>query len=196
MIGWFNYVIVCQAWKEFLILKVSARLLGAYIISLIMVIVGGIFGYYQWRKNILLRRAEYINELTEKIRTDKYIKDVIYMFDYNYKWYSEQFHGSGKLELKVDKTLSYFSYICYLREQKIISDKEFNFFKYEINRILMNSQVQDYFYNLYHFSNKNNTPITFLYLFRYGEKIKIFDEKFYDENSYLYSSQYHRYINF
>ena len=55
------------------------------IISLILVMVGGIFGYYQWRKNILLRRAEYINELTEKIRTDKYIKDVIYMFDYNYK---------------------------------------------------------------------------------------------------------------
>lgn len=97
------------------------------IISLILVMAGGIFGYYQWRKSILLGRAEYINELTEKIRTDKYIKDVIYMFDYNYKWYTEQFHGSGKLELKVDKTLSYFSYICYLREQKIISDKEFNF---------------------------------------------------------------------
>lgn len=166
------------------------------IISLILVMAGGIFGYYQWRKSILLGRAEYINELTEKIRTDKYIKDVIYMFDYNYKWYTEQFHESGKLELKVDKTLSYFSYICYLREQKIISDKEFNFFKYEINRILRNSQVQDYFYNLYHFSNKNNTPITFLYLFKYGEKIKIFDEIFYDKNSYLYLSQYHRYINF
>ena len=81
------------------------------IISLILVMAGGIFGYYQWRKSILLRRAEYINELTEKIRTDKYIKDVIYMFDYNYEWYTEQFHGSGKLELKVDKTLSYFSYI-------------------------------------------------------------------------------------
>lgn len=166
------------------------------IISLILVMAGGIFGYYQWRKSILLGRAEYINELTEKIRTDKYIKDVIYMFDYNYKWYTEQFHGSGKLELKVDKTLSYFSYICYLREQKIISDKEFNFFKYEINRILRNSQVQDYFYNLYHFSNKNNTPITFLYLFKYGEKIKILFQIFYDKNSYLYLSQYHRYINF
>lgn len=56
--------------------------------------------------------------------------------------------------------------------------------------------MQDYFYNLYHFSNKNNTPITFLYLFKYGEKIKIFDEIFYDKNSYLYLSQYHRYINF
>ena len=63
------------------------------IISLILVMAGGIFGYYQWRKSILLRRAEYINELTEKIRTDKYIKDVIYMFDYNYEWYTEQFHG-------------------------------------------------------------------------------------------------------
>lgn len=49
------------------------------IISLILVMAGGIFGYYQWRKSILLGRAEYINELTEKIRTDKYIKDVIYM---------------------------------------------------------------------------------------------------------------------
>lgn len=166
------------------------------IISLILVMIGGVFGYYQWRKNILLRRAGYINELTEKIRTDKNIKDVIYMFDYDYKWYSEQFHGSGKLELKVDKTLSYFSYICYLKNQKIITEKEFNFFKYEIERILMNSQVKDYFYNLYHFSNKNHAPITFLYLFNYGEKTGKFDEKFYDKNSYLDSSIYHRYINF
>lgn len=166
------------------------------IISIIMVMIGGIFGYYQWRKNILLRRAGYINELTEKIRTDKYIKDVVYMFDYDYKWYSEKFHGSGKLELKVDKTLSYFSYICYLKVQKIISDKEFNFFKYEIERILMNEQLQDYFYNLYHFSNKNNTPMTFLYLFEYGEKMGIFDEAFYDKNAYQYSFKYHQYINF
>lgn len=165
-------------------------------ISVILVMVGSVFGYYQWRKNVLLRRVGYINELIEKIRTDKYIKDVIYMFDYDDKWYSKQFHGSGKLELKVDKTLSYFSYICYLKDQKVISDKEFNFFKYEIDRILMNSQVQDYFYNLYHFSNKNHAPITFLYLFKYGEKTGKFDEKFYDKNSYLSYLKYHRYINF
>ena len=36
------------------------------IISLILVMVGGIFGYYQWRKNILLRKAEYINELHKR----------------------------------------------------------------------------------------------------------------------------------
>ena len=112
-------------------------------LSVAFVILGGIFGYYQWRKNVLLKRAGYINDLTEKIRTDSDINDVIYMFDYGEEWYSAKFHGSGELELKVDKTLSYFSYICYLKKQKIISDKEFDFFKYEIERILMNQQIQD-----------------------------------------------------
>ena len=88
-------------------------------LSVAFVILGGIFGYYQWRKNVLLKRAGYINDLTEKIRTDSDIKDVIYMFDYGEEWYSAKFHGSGELELKVDKTLSYFSYICYLKKQKI-----------------------------------------------------------------------------
>lgn len=97
------------------------------IFSVVLVIVGGIFGYYQWQKNILLKRVGYINDLTEKIRTDNYIRDVIYMFDYGKQWYSKQFHESGELELKVDKTLSYFSYICYLRKQNIISNKEFDF---------------------------------------------------------------------
>ena len=47
-------------------------------LSVAFVILGGIFGYYQWRKNVLLKRAGYINDLTEKIRTDSDIKDVIY----------------------------------------------------------------------------------------------------------------------
>ena len=78
-------------------------------------------------KECIVKRSGYINDLIEKIRTDEYIKDVVYMFDYNKKWYSESFQQSGELELKVDKTLSYFSYICNLKRQKIITDKEFDF---------------------------------------------------------------------
>ena len=118
------------------------------------------------------------------------------MFDYDKKWYSRQFHESGELELKVDKTLSYFSYICYLKRQKIISNKEFDFFKYEIERILMNQQVQDYFYNLYHFSNELGTPFTFKYLFEYGKKRKMFDDNFYDKNAYEKDDKYHHNLNF
>ena len=165
-------------------------------LSVAFVILGGIFGYYQWRKNVLLKRAGYINDLTEKIRTDSDIKDVIYMFDYGEEWYSAKFHGSGELELKVDKTLSYFSYICYLKKRKIISDKEFDFFKYEIERILMNQQIQDYFYNLYHFSNKFDIPFTFKYLFEYGKEKKMFDKSFYNKNAYRENERYHHNLNF
>lgn len=118
------------------------------------------------------------------------------MFDYGEEWYSMQFHGSGELELKVDKTLSYFSYICYLKRQKIISNKEFDFFKYEVERILMNQQVQDYFYNLFHFSNKFGTPFTFKYLFEYGKKRKMFENNFYDKNAYHKDARYHHNLNF
>ena len=165
-------------------------------ISLLLVIVGGLFGYHQWKKNTLLKRADYINELTEKIRTDEFIKETIYDIDYGKAWYSENFHGSGSLELRIDKTLSYFSYICYLKKQKIITNKEFDFFKYEIKRILDNAQVQDYFYNLYHFSNKFNVTFTFKYLFEYGKRNKLFDSDFFDKTSYHRNSQYHQNINF
>lgn len=166
------------------------------VLSVFLVILGGVFGFHQWRNNVLLKRAGYINDLTEKIRTDKDIKDIIYFFDYDKKWYSQQFHGSGELELKVDKTLSYFSYICYLKRQKIISNREFDFFKYEVERILMNQQVQDYFYNLYHFSNKFNIPFTFKYLFEYGKKVGLFDDDFFDKNTYLKNKKYHHNLNF
>jgi len=164
-------------------------------ISLFLVVIGGIFAFFQWRKNLLLKRADYINELTEKIRTDVDIKDTIYIFDYSEPWYDQNFHSSKELEIKVDKTLSYFSYICYLKANRIISEKEFGFFKYEIKRILINPYVQDYFYNLYHFANRNNVPITFDYLFKYGRK-SVFDATFFDKFAYKTSSIYHRYLNF
>lgn len=35
-------------------------------ISVLLVIVGGIFGFIQWHKNLEIKKASYINELTEK----------------------------------------------------------------------------------------------------------------------------------
>lgn len=166
-------------------------------ISQVIAIIGGLFVFYQWQHNNRLKKADYINELTEKIRTDEMIKETIYMFDYDEDWYSKEFHLSGDLERKVDKTLSYFSYICYLKDRGIITKKELCFFQYQLERILKNQQVQDYLYNLYHFSNKNGVPMTFKYLFEYGEKEKLFSKEMYDKESYKDESNYfHQYINF
>ena len=165
-------------------------------LSLLLVIGGGIFAYFRWRKDIALKRASYINELTEKIRTDPLIRDTLYLLDYGCPWYSSDFHNSGSPELKMDKTLSYFSYICYLIDQDIISDKEFKFFKYEIESILDNHELQDYLYNLYHFSNSINVPITFHYLFEYGKKHNFFDADFFNPNAHRTNPKYHHYLNF
>ncbi|MBR4425537.1 MAG: hypothetical protein IKS66_06300 [Oscillospiraceae bacterium] len=174
-------------------LKISDIISG---ISLLITIVGGFFALYQWRRNIALKRASYINDLTEKIRTDPDIHGIVYLLDYNQEWYNAEFHESGEQERKVDKTLSFFSYICYLKKHRLIGRKDFNFFKYEIERILMNSGVQDYLYNLYHYSNKYDLPLTFFFLFKYGKKHKYFDSDFYCPTAYLRTNKYSHNLNF
>lgn len=152
------------------------------ILTFLTVIIGGIFGFHKWRKDVNLKRAEYINVLTEKIRSDDAIKETLYDFDYDLSWYGKNFHNSGEKELKVDKTLSFFSYICYLRKKRIITKKEFAFFEYETNRTIQNNQVQDYLYNLYHFARKFNTPVTFYYLVQYGLDNGLLDDDFCDSS--------------
>lgn len=167
------------------------------IVSTVFIFFGGLFTFIQWKKSIRIKRADYINELTEKIRSDKYIKNTIYLFEYGDEWYSRNFHGSGKLEYQVDKTLSYFSYICYLQKQHIITKKEFMFFKYELEHLLMNNQVLDYLYNIYHYSNSIDEPLTFYYLFEYGKNNNLFDDNFYDSQAWKKENTiYHQYLNF
>ena len=48
-------------------------------VSVFVVIIGGVFSLIQWMKNQQLKRGEYINELTEKIRTDEDIKEIVYL---------------------------------------------------------------------------------------------------------------------
>ena len=103
------------------------------ILSLLITIVGGFVALYQWHRNMALKRASYINDLTEKIRTDPDIHSIVYLLDYDQTWYNCEFHNSGEMEREVDKTLSFFSYICYLKKHRLIGRKDFNFFKYDRN---------------------------------------------------------------
>ena len=152
-------------------------------ISLFLVLIGGVFAYVKWKETVKYKRAQYINELTEKIRTDEDIREIIYILEYDVFWYDQNFHGSGDMERKVDKTLSHFSYICYLNKTGQITKSEFNFFKYEIERIISNPQIKNYLFNLYHFSNKMSVPITFKYLFEYGKQNNLFSSEFYNPKS-------------
>jgi len=153
-------------------------------LTFITIIIGGGFTYYRWNKNLKLKRAEYIKNLFDEIRTNP--KIVFYLFEYDSIWYDENFHGSKELESNIDYTLSYFSYICYLKRNNVITKSDFNYFRYELERILTNRQFKNYIYNLYHFSQKVNQPITFVDLFQYAKDNNYFDQEFWDKDSEEY----------
>ena len=88
--------------------------------------------------------------------------------------------------MRIDKLLSYLSYICYLKQENNISDKEFRILQYEINRTCTSPSIQGYLWNLYHFSRKQGTDCSFQYLIDYGIKNNIIEKSFLDPKCFLY----------
>tara|TARA_R110002012_G_scaffold263456_1_gene446318 strand:+ start:159217 stop:159747 length:531 start_codon:yes stop_codon:yes gene_type:complete len=154
------------------------------IISLVFVAVGGIFIYLQWHKSLKTRRAEFINQILEKLRFDEDLPKSMYIIDYNQGWYDGSFHTSD-LEISIDKLFSYVDYICYLKATRNISSTEFKIFQYEIKRICVSDSTKNYLWNLYHFSMKNETTCSFQYLIDYGIDCKLFSNDF-KKNKSLY----------
>ena len=150
----------------------------------IFAIFGGITAILQWNNSIKIKRAEYLSNLYDKLNNET-IKSIIYMFDYNKtKWYDENFHkGGSQLEIDVDETLNLFSFICYIYERKLISQKEFNFFKYQLDRSLSSPQVEEYLYNVYHHCIHNKTDLCFNSLYNYIKKNKIYNDEFFNNSN-------------
>ena len=155
---------------------------AAIIVSFCSAFIGGCFAIYKWRKDTAMKRAGYLNSLSERLRNDKIIREVFYWFEYDIIWYDDNFHNNNKSEKehKVDKTLTFFSYICYLKYHNIISKKEFTFVAYEVTRTLQNKQVQDYLYNIYHFANSIDCPIPYYFLIEFALKNQLFPSDFTD----------------
>jgi hypothetical protein len=157
------------------------------LISLFFVVSGGFFVYLQWRKNLKIRRAEFIAQILEKLRFDKKLIETMYMVDYNQNWYDDSFHNNNnELEKSIDTLFSYLDYVCYLENNANISKKEFKIFQYEINRVCVSKSTKQYLWNLYHFSKKNGTDCSVQFLVNYGIKNKLFPKDFF-KNTTLYS---------
>lgn len=178
----------------------------ADVIEAVFVVFGGAFALCRWRRNSKVRKSEYLNSLMDKLRSDDDMKETLKEFEYNASWYTSDFHkGECGLEQKVDKLLQYYTYICYLQNNGLLNDKEFLLFKYEIKHTLFNYGVQDYLYNIYHFSKRMNTDedkdgvnksFSFYYLIKFGVKENIIDKDFLEGKAHLKPQKYHHYLNF
>ena len=74
----------------------------AKIIACFATAFGVIMGVVQWRTSVLIKRAELIDEILEKFRTDANIRKAVYLFDYDQFWYNEKFHDTSRREDCVD----------------------------------------------------------------------------------------------
>lgn len=156
-------------------------------ISIILVIIGGVFAYKQWTASNQIKRTELIKQIMERLRFDKEMADTMYTIEYDDSWYDIDFHdGDDDFEHKIDELLSYLSYICYLKKEKNISKKEFRILRYEINRTCTSPCIQAYLWNLYHFSQKQGAECSFQYLIDYGIKNKLIDKSFLKTDCKLY----------
>lgn len=157
------------------------------IIMILLSIAGGIFAYRQWTTSNKTKRTELIKQVVEQLRFDKEMVDTMYLLEYDDMWYDDGFHNrNDDLEYRIDKLLSYLSYICYLKTEKHISNKEFRILRYEVNRVCTSPFVQSYLWNLYHFSQEEGVDCSFQYLIDYGISNKLIDQSFLKADCCLY----------
>jgi hypothetical protein len=136
------------------------------IITPCFAVVGGIFALIQWYKRNKINRAEFFNQIAEKLYFNKDIGEAMYYILYNDNWYTKDFHEND-IEKKVDALLLYLTYICYLHENKIIRKNEFEVFKYELNSICCTSGTKTYLWHHYHYSLEKYKSYSFYCLIKY-----------------------------
>lgn len=174
------------------------------VIKLMFAIIGGFFALRQWNTQIKHKRAEIVKELITKVRDDNDISSIMDVIDWdegiryngkfsvnpNYPKESLKKISDDELFRKIDKTLSHYSYICYLKANKTLTKKELSVFEYKLRRIADNEHTSNYLYSLYHWSKRLNVECSFCYLIQYFLDQGYFTKDFKD----LHSSKYTCYL--
>lgn len=150
-------------------------------VGLVSVVFVGIQLWQKYRMD----HSQQVLDMLNKTRSERSIAELLYQLDYNKFHYDSYFHGSQTEQL-VDNVLHYYEYILYLRDRSILNKKEFQFFEYDIQRIVCNHDMQSYFFTLYHFV-KNKLSFKYQRLLKYGRKNGWIDEDFDNEDSKKYT---------
>ncbi len=146
------------------------------IFTSIAVCAGGIFALAQWSKGNRIKRAEFFNQIIEKLYFNKDTIEAMYYILYNNLWYTKDFH-ENIIENKIDAFFSYLTYICYLSENNIISKKEFKILQYEVDSICYSNGTQTYLWRQYYLSKKINRSYAFSSLIKYLQNNILNDEQ-------------------
>ncbi|MBQ9886879.1 MAG: hypothetical protein IJM37_08505 [Lachnospiraceae bacterium] len=140
------------------------------VFSVAGVLIGLDQAYKQWKKDIAIKRAEYLRELYENAEKDEDLLEIRQLLQYKEHWFDDSFFDKENIDKKrkIDKTLNFYSYICYLGYKEDLDRYETSFFDYELKCAMNNEQIKAYVYNLGESSKDKNATIPFWYFYYYG----------------------------
>ena len=106
---------------------------------------GALWTYKQWRHEQNLKRAESLKNLLDDFEKNT-VRAVICSSDDDTAS-NRLFVEAEKDEVvrrEIEKSLDFFSYLCYLRECNLITSIEFGFFERQLEKVLADRSVQEY----------------------------------------------------
>ena len=148
-----------------------------------------VLAYLKYREKVKAEHAERMFDLLTTTRKDPNVVNFFERIDYSENgWYGEGFTHSES-EPVVDNALLQFEHILYLKAQKLLNKEEFSHYQYEIDKIVSNRDVQRYFFNLYHYTQRAKLPFKFTKLLEYGIAKQYIDKDFFNKDSYNYGNK-------
>ena len=148
-------------------------------VETLFVIMGGVFAYYQWRRDQRSRCADLYGQLVSIFTSDEIFHAFEELIDRDGLSDVEVEKNRSEISqdkqiVRLDKVLMFLNQVCYLYGNKMIGEKEFQSFRYPMLRTLSNKKVLKYIEGL-----KSEFANDFMYdsLMAYAEKIEIREQK-------------------
>lgn len=139
------------------------------LISVFLVGVGGVLALLQWRSASKVKRAEFVNQMIEKLRFDQDMVNIMRRIEHSEIPFDGYFFRcSDGTEAQIDNFLSYLSFICYLRTLGVIQKKEFAFFEFYLCRVFGSASLCKYLGDSDRFAKQENKRSPFQFLVDYG----------------------------
>lgn len=163
------------------------------LIPLILSVIGGVFALYQWNLSVKNNKAQYVDNLLQKMMDDEEIREFLRMVDYEEEWYKKEFHDvadnpeNRHIPVIADRTLFFMNYLCYINAQKIIRNAELKVFEYYLTTLAQNLQVQSYLLDLYQYSLAEKRKFPFEFFLDYCIKNKFIPKEVKDPLYLRYS---------
>ena len=137
-------------------------------------VIAFIFSMKRWKRGQRIRKSEFLSELMAKFTSSEiattyyeYIERKTKCFYKGLSSEGEPVFTSEEDERAVDRLLSFMAYVCYLNENSLIDESEFDLFVYQLHAVLTDDDVRRYMADLRAYLPAN---YPYEYLARYMER--------------------------